>query len=138
MLCKLDANLVKIFQITSGFSDNFTEIDKNQLKAKEKALQKTNLKQGFSKRRRWYHQESNRGHTDFQSVALPTELWHHWFCLRVQRYNFLFYYFDTSRYFCLVLLFFNKWRLLSRFLRMDVKRIIPWSGRTTGLYIIIL
>ena len=25
----------------------------------------------------WYHQESNRGHTDFQSVALPTELWHH-------------------------------------------------------------
>ena len=95
MLCKLDANLVKIFQITSGFSDNFTEIDKNQLKTKEKALQKTNLKQGFSKRRRWYHQESNRGHTDFQSVALPTELWHH-FCsamsgvsqLRVQRYNY--------------------------------------------------
>ena len=50
MLCKLDANLVKIFQITSGFSDNFTEIDKNQLKTKEKALQKTNLKQGFSKK----------------------------------------------------------------------------------------
>ena len=25
----------------------------------------------------WYHQESNRGHTDFQSVALPTELWYH-------------------------------------------------------------
>ncbi len=25
----------------------------------------------------WCHQESNRGHTDFQSVALPTELWHH-------------------------------------------------------------
>ena len=25
---------------------------------------------------KWYHQESNRGHTDFQSVALPTELWH--------------------------------------------------------------
>jgi predicted Zn-dependent peptidase len=24
----------------------------------------------------WCHQESNRGHTDFQSVALPTELWH--------------------------------------------------------------
>ena len=23
------------------------------------------------------HQESNRGHKDFQSFALPTELWHH-------------------------------------------------------------
>ena len=28
-------------------------------------------------KRRWYHQESNRGHKDFQSFALPTELWHH-------------------------------------------------------------
>ena len=26
---------------------------------------------------RWCHQESNRGHKDFQSFALPTELWHH-------------------------------------------------------------
>ena len=25
----------------------------------------------------WCHRESNQGHTDFQSVALPTELWHH-------------------------------------------------------------
>ncbi len=25
---------------------------------------------------RWCHQESNRGHKDFQSFALPTELWH--------------------------------------------------------------
>ena len=25
----------------------------------------------------WCHQESNRGHMDFQSIALPTELWHH-------------------------------------------------------------
>ena len=24
----------------------------------------------------WCHQESNRGHKDFQSFALPTELWH--------------------------------------------------------------
>ena len=29
----------------------------------------------------WYHQESNRGHKDFQSFALPTELWHHRYCL---------------------------------------------------------
>ena len=29
---------------------------------------------------KWYLQESNRGHTDFQSDALPTELRHHCFC----------------------------------------------------------
>ena len=32
-------------------------------------------------RSRWCHQESNRGHKDFQSFALPTELWHHRFAL---------------------------------------------------------
>ena len=32
----------------------------------------------------WCHQESNRGHKDFQSFALPTELWH-LSVLRVQR-----------------------------------------------------
>ena len=36
---------------------------------------------------RWCHQESNRGHKDFQSFALPTELWH-LADLRVQRYAF--------------------------------------------------
>ena len=25
----------------------------------------------------WCHEESNRGHKDFQSFALPSELWHH-------------------------------------------------------------
>gem|GEM_PF-2612963 len=25
----------------------------------------------------WYHSGSNQGHTDFQSVALPAELWYH-------------------------------------------------------------
>ncbi len=37
------------------------------------------LKQkGFLYRKplKWYHQESNRGHKDFQSFALPTELWY--------------------------------------------------------------
>ena len=29
---------------------------------------------------KWCHQESNRGHKDFQSFALPTELWHHHVC----------------------------------------------------------
>ncbi len=49
MLCKLDANLIKIFHKAIGFSKKFIGIDKNQRKIKEKALQKTNLKQGFSK-----------------------------------------------------------------------------------------
>ena len=42
---------------------------------------------------KWCHQESNRGHKDFQSFALPTELWHQHFVfatnvsrLRLQRY----------------------------------------------------
>ena len=42
---------------------------------------------------KWCHQESNRGHKDFQSFALPTELWHQHFMfatnvsrLRLQRY----------------------------------------------------
>ena len=30
----------------------------------------------------WCCQESNRGHKDFQSFALPTELWHHCICAR--------------------------------------------------------
>ncbi len=31
----------------------------------------------------WCHRESNQGHTDFQSVALPTELWHQIFGLQI-------------------------------------------------------
>ena len=38
----------------------------------------------------WCHQESNRGHKDFQSFALPTELWH-LASLRVQRYCKFYY-----------------------------------------------
>ncbi len=30
----------------------------------------------FNNFMKWCHQESNRGHKDFQSFALPTELWH--------------------------------------------------------------
>ncbi len=30
----------------------------------------------------WCHQESNRGHKDFQSFALPTELWHQFLQIR--------------------------------------------------------
>ena len=37
---------------------------------------------------RWYLQESNRGHTDFQSDALPTELRHpfHFCSAKVAKY----------------------------------------------------
>ena len=50
---------------------------------------------------KWCHQESNRGHKDFQSFALPTELWHRYFSphgfgftprfrLGLQRYAIIF------------------------------------------------
>ena len=38
----------------------------------------------------WCHQESNRGHKDFQSFALPTELWHHCFSFAVVKVVKLF------------------------------------------------
>ena len=49
----------------------------------KKSLQKS---AGFFK---WYHQESNRGHTDFQSDALPTELWYHRFSGHKSTIHFL-------------------------------------------------
>ena len=39
---------------------------------------------------KWCHQESNRGHKDFQSFALPTELWHHCFSFAVAKVVKLF------------------------------------------------
>ena len=45
------------------------------------------IKQINHQKSKWCHQESNRGHKDFQSFALPTELWH-LADLRVQRYYF--------------------------------------------------
>ena len=34
---------------------------------------------------KWCHQESNRGHKDFQSFALPSELWHLGFaCAKIE------------------------------------------------------
>ena len=40
------------------------------------ALYKTKKRPTHRKSLSWCHQESNRGHKDFQSFALPTELWH--------------------------------------------------------------
>ena len=38
---------------------------------------------------KWYLQESNQGHKDFQSFALPTELRYH--CLSGGKYNMFFH-----------------------------------------------
>ena len=45
---------------------------------------------------KWCHQESNRGHKDFQSFALPTELWHHHFLIADAKVR-VFY--DTAKCF---------------------------------------
>ena len=39
-----------------------------------------------SQRFKWYQRELNQRHTDFQSVALPTELWYP-FSFALQKYN---------------------------------------------------
>ena len=44
---------------------------------------------------KWCHQESNRGHKDFQSFALPTELWHHHLLIASAKVET---FFDTSKY----------------------------------------
>ena len=45
---------------------------------------------------KWCHQESNRGHKDFQSFALPTELWHHCFLFADAKVEV---YFETTKCF---------------------------------------
>ena len=44
----------------------------------------------------WCHQESNRGHKDFQSFALPTELWHHHLLIAIAKVET---FFESSKYF---------------------------------------
>ena len=45
----------------------------------------------------WCHRESNQGHKDFQSFALPTELWHHRFCLTAAKVQC---FFESCKSFC--------------------------------------
>ena len=55
----------------------------------------------------WCHQESNRGHKDFQSFALPTELWHHRF--GIAKVDIIFY---SPNYFATFFIFlWNVWNL---------------------------
>ncbi len=42
----------------------------------ENESEKTKKPDSFEPGFLWYHLELNQGHTDFQSVALPTELWY--------------------------------------------------------------
>ena len=62
------------------------------VRGQEKTLNFTEI-QGFTQicfSYLWCHQESNRGHKDFQSFALPTELWHQRL-IAVQIYSILHY-----------------------------------------------
>ena len=52
----------------------------------------------------WCHQESNRGHKDFQSFALPTELWHHHFLFAVAKVEL---FCDTAKYFGYIFAYFS-------------------------------
>ena len=56
----------------------------------------------------WCHQESNRGHKDFQSFALPTELWHLAFAsANVEQIFYLRKYFTKNVYKIFKLYFFT-------------------------------
>lgn len=56
-----------------GFLKNFVEKTRSLQNASSLQKTKAARKSGGSL---WYHLELNQGHTDFQSVALPTELWY--------------------------------------------------------------
>ncbi len=56
----------------------------------------------------WCHQESNRGHKDFQSFALPTELWHHCFSFAVAKVGIFFESTNFLQIFCQILFGFKK------------------------------
>ena len=56
----------------------------------------------------WCHQESNRGHKDFQSFALPTELWHHCLSFAVAKVGIFFDSTNFLQIFCEFLFDFKK------------------------------
>ena len=69
---------------------------------------------------KWYHQESNQGHKDFQSFALPTELWYHRSCGCKYTCSFVIYKNVTPFFFLFFDLFTvenSSLGLLIRFLR---------------------
>ena len=53
----------------------------------------------------WYQRELNQRHTDFQSVALPTELWYPFFAL--QKYNKFLYHKHFFNFFFVSRIFTN-------------------------------
>ena len=65
------------------------------------------LKSGALLSFKWCHRESNQGHKDFQSFALPTELWHHVFseCKSTNNFRFcqtLLYFFASINSFSFI------------------------------------
>ena len=103
LIYKSIANLIKKIRICLLFPKNFNRIDKNQHNKQKKPCRRRILSKAFQKRRRWYHQESNRGHTDFQSVALPTELWHHFLSCNERCFSIasakVQLFFETTKFF---------------------------------------
>ena len=66
----------------------------------------------------WYHQESNRGHKDFQSFALPTELWHHSYMFQTLYRCFSFAVAKVRRFFNLPNVFMKKVHFFLNFCRI--------------------
>ena len=82
---------------------------------------------GFPKSFLWCHQESNRGHKDFQSFALPTELWHPSFLPKSAAKVLLF--FELTKYFGI---FFVKNNIyLKKCMKMSKKNsnFVPFIGK---------
>ena len=94
---------------------------------------------------KWCHQESNRGHKDFQSFALPTELWHRlvsFACAKVWQVFGLCKYFDKKlqKFFVISFLYYlrniKKWRNVAQLVAHYVRdvgvgrssRLIPTQG----------
>ena len=93
---------------------------------------------GNSLRELWYHQESNRGHKDFQSFALPTELWHH--CRNKNRNHFLIagakvrFFFRTSKILSRKISLLSKNALpLHHFNKRDLAQLVAHVVRDDGV-----
>ena len=78
-----------MYNVTKKFKAFISKVFLECLKAKKRS---NDIRCFFG----WCHQESNRGHKDFQSFALPTELWHHHFLFAVAKVET---FYDTAKYF---------------------------------------
>ena len=65
------------FGLTPGLTLGVQSHENQPRKAQKKRLHET-----VDADLKWCHSESNQGHKDFQSFALPTELWHPLFAVQ--------------------------------------------------------